>query len=234
MPLLTIRRRRPAAPRPSVVPVDAPFLPRTVLDQIAPTDVELKADGHAIVVENLPAAGLAVTELPRNVVPGWLRGVCERGIPFDLSFLIRPISAETAQRFLDRQVTVHGSAQRFGAGRGRISDTAQDTAFEDAANLRMPIQRGQEQLFRVSIYGLVRATSASALGGLLRQTGEALSRVGIHTRATRFQRLQAFRSCLPQLTDELQDEHYLHTSGLTALFRGARCIYGYEAASCGV
>src|ERR1700731_3532931 len=119
MPLLTIRRhRRPAALRPPIVPSDAPFLPRTVLDQIAPTDVELRPD--AIIVENLPAAGLAVTELPRTIVPGWLRGMCERGLPFDLAFLIRPIAAETAQRFLDRQVTVHGSAQRFGAGRGRI------------------------------------------------------------------------------------------------------------------
>jgi len=216
MPLLTIRRqRRPAVPRPTVVPIDAPFLPRTILDQIAPTDVEVRPE--ALVVENLPAAGLAVTELPRTVVPGWLRPVCGRGLPFDLTFLIRPISAVTAQRFLDRQVTVHGSAQRFGAGRGRINDTAQDTALEDAASLRMPIQRGQEQLFRVGIYSLVRATSASALDGLLRQARESFSRVGIHTRETRFQQLQAFRSCLPQLTDELGDEHYLHTSGLTAL-----------------
>jgi hypothetical protein len=29
--------------------------------------------------------------------------------------------------------------------------------------------------------------------------------------------LQAFRSCLPHLTDELQEEHYLHSSGLAAL-----------------
>src|ERR1700694_237131 len=174
MSLLTIRRqRRHDVRRPAVVPPDAPFLPRTVLDQIAPTDVEVRPE--AIVVEDLPAAGLAVTELPRTVVPGWLRPVCGRGLPFDLTFLIRPISADTAQRFLDRQVTVHGSAQRFGAGRGRINNTAQDTALEDAAS------------------------------------------VGIHTRGTRFQQLQAFRSCLPQLTDELQDEHYLHTSGLAAL-----------------
>ena len=29
--------------------------------------------------------------------------------------------------------------------------------------------------------------------------------------------MQAFRSCLPQLTDELEEEHYLHTSGLAAM-----------------
>ncbi len=97
--------RRKALPRPSVVPVDAPFLPGTVLDQIAPSDVELRPD--AIVVESLPSAGLAVAELPRTVVPSWLRAVCQRGLPFDLTFLIRPISA-----------------------------------LEDAASLRLPIQRG--------------------------------------------------------------------------------------------
>lgn len=202
---------RPSRP----VPTDAPFLPRTVLDQIAPTDVEQRRD--TFLVENLPAAGLAVTALPRTIVPGWLRGVCEQGLPFDLAVHIRRIPSDVAQRFLDRQVTVHGSAQRFGASRGRITDTAQDTALEDAASLRMPLQRGQEQLFRVGIYGLVRATSTSALGGLVRRVREACGRIGIHTRETRFQHLQAFRSCLPQLDDELQDEHYLHTSGLAAL-----------------
>jgi hypothetical protein len=150
MPLLTIRWRRPAVPRSAMVSSDAPFFPRTVLDQIAPTDVDLQPDGHAIVVENLPAAGLSVTELPRTVVPGWLRPVCGRGLPFDLTFLIRPISAAAAQRFLDRQVTMHGSAQRFGASRGRINDTAQDTALEDAANLRMPIQHGQPAPFETA------------------------------------------------------------------------------------
>jgi hypothetical protein len=96
-------------------------------------------------------------------------------------------------------------------------DTAQDSALEDAASLRMPIQRGQEQLFRVGIYSLVRATSTAVLGRVVRHAREAFGRVGIHTRETRFQQLQAFRSCLPQLTDELGDEHYLHTSGLAAL-----------------
>src|SRR5207237_3628523 len=123
----------------------------TSLHQVSPADAQVRPE--AIVLENLPAAGLAVTDLPRTVVPGWLRPVCGRGLPFDLTFLIRPISGEAAQRFLDRQVTMHGSAQRFGASRGRINDTAQDTALEDAASLRMPIQRGQEQLFRVGIYG---------------------------------------------------------------------------------
>jgi hypothetical protein len=51
-----------------------------------------------IVVENLPAARLAVNELSRTVVPGWLRLVCGGGPPFDLTFLIRPTSAETAQQ----------------------------------------------------------------------------------------------------------------------------------------
>src|ERR671933_374556 len=45
----------------------------------------------ALVVENLPAAGLAVTGLPRTIVPGWLRGVCDQGLPFDLAVHIRRI-----------------------------------------------------------------------------------------------------------------------------------------------
>ncbi|MBV9324739.1 MAG: hypothetical protein JO352_13230, partial [Chloroflexi bacterium] len=216
MPLISLPRRKPQPKPQRLIPADSPFLPRTVLDTIGPHDADLPRDGSAVVLENLPAAGLAVTTLPRSVVPGWLRNVAA-GIPFDLAIFVRPIPADAAQRFLDRQVTVHGSAQRFGASRGRISDTLQDTALEDAASLRMPIQRGQEQLFRISLYGLLRATTRPSLNGLVRQTREAFARIGLHTRETRFQHLQAFRSCLPQLTDELEEEHYLHTSGLAAM-----------------
>jgi len=51
----------------------------------------------------------------------------------------------------------------------------------------------------------------------VRHARECFGRDGIHTRETRFQQLQALRSCLPQLTDELRDEHHLPTSGVTAL-----------------
>jgi hypothetical protein len=155
------------------------LLPRRSRPVVAgPTDTELLD----LRCEQLALAFAAIGARPR---PGWLQSVTEQALPFDLAVFVRPIQAAVAQRFLDRQVTVHGSAQRFGAGRGRINDTTQDTALEDAPNLRMPIQRGQEQLFRVGIYSRVRATSTSALGRLVRHAREALAVSGTKAAATR-------------------------------------------------
>jgi hypothetical protein len=78
MPLLSIRRR-PRIPELPPPLADASFLPRTVLDRIAPTDIEQRRD--ALVVENLPAAGLAVTECRAPSCPAGCRASASRVCP---------------------------------------------------------------------------------------------------------------------------------------------------------
>jgi len=216
MALFTIRRRPPPAheaPRPepaSVLP--APAVPSSV-DAIAPHSAELTRD--ALRLDDSYTAGLAVTHLPSAVVAGQLLPVCAADIPFALSVQIQPIPRPSAQRFLLAQTARHGSAQLVSTS--RLGNPERDTALEHAQTLRTALERGHEDLFRVSLYGLVRAGSLSALRRLESQLAELLGSAGLGVRRTVLQQLQAFRSVLPQLTNELDDAHYLTTSALAAL-----------------
>jgi len=214
MPLLTIRRRPtpPASPRE---PPDSPLVPATVVDHLAPRAAEVVRD-H-LWLEGTYAAGLAVTELPRTTQPGQLLQVVTAGLPCDLAFHIDRIGPTTARRFLDRQATVHGAGQRHAVRYGQLNDPERDTALEDAQALRAALGRGQERLFRVSIYALARAGSPAALHTLLGRLADLFGTAELRVRRTVLQQLQAFRSCLPQLTDELDDEQYVSTSVLATL-----------------
>src|SRR5919199_2627550 len=161
MALLTLRWRRAQPLDPSRERDDTELRPATVLDHLAPRAAEVARE-H-VWLEGTYAAGLAMTELPRTTLPGHLLPVTTAGLPFDLSFQIRPIGQATARRFLDRQATVHGAGQRHAARFGQLNDPERDTALEDAQALRLALQRGQERLFRVSIYALARAGSPSTL-----------------------------------------------------------------------
>ena len=218
MALLTIRRRQPP-PGPALTPGPGERVRlASVVDAIAPESVEVARDW--VRLGDTHAAGLAVTGLPRSVQAGQLAPVCTLGLECDLGVHIHPIPMASARRFLLTQATRHRAGQL--ASPSSLGDPARDTALEDAQRLRLALERGQERLFRASLYGLARAGSPSALRDRQRRLAEALEQVGLRTRRTVLQQLQAFRSCLPQLTNELDDEQYLDSSSLAALLPWSR------------
>jgi type IV secretory pathway VirB4 component len=190
----------------------APARPSAV-DRLAPHSAKRERD--YLRLDDAYAAGLAVTELPLTVVAGQLLLACAAGFPFDLSFEIQPIARASARRFLQAQATRHSAAQLVSSS--RLGDPTRDLALEHAQTLRTDLERGHEDLFRVGITAIVRATSPSALRRLEDQLAELLGGLGLLTRRTVLQQLQAFRTVLPQLTPELDDRHYLTTSSLAAL-----------------
>jgi type IV secretory pathway VirB4 component len=161
------------------------------------------------------AAGMAITEVPLTVVAGQLLPACAICLPFDLTFLVQPIPRAEARRFLQAQATRHGAAHLVATS--RLGDPTRDLALEQAQSLRADLERGHEDLFHVSIAAVVRTASPAALRRLEDQLAELLAGLGLATRRTVLQQLQAFRSVLPQLTPELDERHYFTTSSLAAL-----------------
>ncbi len=213
MALLTIRRRAPLpAPEPKTQLLPAPARP-SVVDRIAPHSAQ--RDRDYLRLDDAYAAGLAVTELPLTVVAGQLLPTCATRLPFDLALHVQPIPRADARRFLQAQAARHGAAQL--ASRSRLGDPNRELALEQAHTLLGQLERGHEDLFRVGGAAVVRAASPSALRRLEEQLAELLGGLGIGTRRTVLQQLQAFRSVLPQLTPELDERHYLTTSSLAAL-----------------
>ena len=92
----------------------------------------------------------------------------------------------------------------------------QDIALEDAERLRAQLQRGDERVFSVGLYVLVRATSPRALDDLTRRVETLLDGMLAHSRRLLWQQEDGYRSCLPEGRDRVLITRNLDTSALGA------------------
>jgi hypothetical protein len=137
---------------------------RTLADLIAPSACEIRRD-H-VRLDSHYARVLAVTAYPRLVSPGWLGLLVESDLPIELSLHVRPLASADMVRALGVQIARLQSS-RLAALRGeRVGDPEREIALEDAERLRERLQRGEERLFAVSLYLLLRAKSPRDLDEL--------------------------------------------------------------------
>jgi len=108
-------------------------------------------------------------------------------------------------------------SSRLAAMRGeRIADPEREIALEDAERLRERLQRGEERLFAVSLYFLLRAKALGELDELTRRVEEQLDALLAHSRRALWEQERGFRSCLPEARDQLLVPRNLDTSALAA------------------
>jgi conjugal transfer ATP-binding protein TraC len=88
------------------------------------------------------------------------------------------------------------------------------TGLEDAERLRNALQRGDERVFSVSLYVLLRAPTKRALDDATRRVETQLDGLLTHSRVALFEQERAFRSCLPEGRDRLLVPRNLDTSSL--------------------
>ena len=65
---------------------------------------------------------------------------------------------------------------------GRLADPEREVALEDAERLRDALQRGEERVFSVSVYVLLRASAPRALDDLTRRVESTLDGMLAHSR----------------------------------------------------
>src|SRR5437868_14769279 len=95
-------------------------------------------------------------------------------------------------------------SSRLAALRGeRIADPEREVALEDAERLRERLQRGEERVFSVSLYLLLRAQSRRELDELTRRVEHQLDALLAHSRRALWEQDRGFVSCLPQADDAL-------------------------------
>ena len=159
---------------------------------------------------------LAVTAYPRLVSAGWLSLLVESDLPIEVSLHVRPLASAEMVRALGIQIARLQSS-RLAALRGeRIADPEREIALEDAERLRERLQRGEERLFAVSLYVLLRAKTLRELDELTRRVEEQLDALLAHSRRALWEQERGFRSCLPEARDALLVPRNLDTSALAA------------------
>jgi type IV secretory pathway VirB4 component len=186
---------------------------RTLADLIAPSGVEVCRDHLQLDAQYVRA--LVVTGYPRTVAAGWLAPlVDELDLPLELSLHVRPLASGEMVRTLGLQIAKLESSRRVDLVAQRIADPERDIGLEDAERLRNALQRGDERVFSVSLYILLRAPTRRMLDEATRRVETQLDGLLTHSRVALFEQERAFRSCLPEGRDQLLVPRNLDTSSL--------------------
>lgn len=217
MAFIKIRRREPASSQ-GFTSDERRFAlgTRSVADLIAPAAVEV-ARSH-IRLDYQFARTLAVTGYPRTVSPGWLSPLVDFEEPIEVSLHIHPLETGQMVSTLTHKLVQLHSTRLFEARGGRLADPEREVAYEDAERLRDALQRGEQKVFSVSLYILLRASTLQALDDLTRRVEITLDGLLARSRVAVLEQDSGFRSCLPQGQDELLVYRNLDTTSLATTF----------------
>jgi conjugal transfer ATP-binding protein TraC len=199
---------------------------RSLADLLAPAAVEIARD-H-VRLEYQYARVLAVVGYPRSVASGWLAPLIEFEHPIEISMHIHPLETATVVKLLGHKLVQLQSSRLVDVRGGRLADPEREVAFEDAERLRDALQRGEERVFSVSLYVLLRAASPRALDDLTRRVESTLDGMLAHSRVAILEQERAFRSCLPAARDELLVYRNLDTSSLVTMYPFASSTLSME------
>ena len=189
---------------------------RTLADLLAPAAVEV---GRSHVrLDHQYARTLVVTGYPRTVGPGWLQPLIDFEEPLELSLHVHPLETGPTVRLLNHRLVQLHSSRLLDARGGRLADPEREVAYEDVERLRDALQRGDEKVFSVSLYLLLRAGTPAALDDLTRRVEATLDAMLARSRVAVLEQDGGFRSCLPEGRDRLLVYRNLDTSSLATTF----------------
>ncbi|MGE3599179.1 MAG: VirB4-like conjugal transfer ATPase, CD1110 family [Dehalococcoidia bacterium] len=189
---------------------------RSIADLVAPAAAEVARD-H-IRLDAQYARTLVVTGYPRSVSPGWLSPLIDFEEPLELSLHLYPLETSQMVSALTRKMVQLHSSRLLAARGGRLADPEREVAYEDAERLRDALQRGEEKIFTLSLYVLLRAPSVAALDTLTRRVEVTLAGLLAHSRVAVLEQDAGFRACLPEGQDRLRVYRNLDTSSLATMF----------------
>ena len=189
---------------------------RSVVDLIAPSSVEVAPDHLRL--ERQYARTLAVTGYPRTVGAGWLAPLINFEEPIELSLHVHPLETGPMVRSLSHRLVQLESSRLVAARAGRLPDPEREVACQDIEGLRDALQRGDERVFSVGLYLLLRAPSRAALDDLTRRVEILLDGMLAQSRVATFEQDAGFHTCLPEGRDRLRVYRNLDTSSLATTF----------------
>jgi conjugal transfer ATP-binding protein TraC len=211
---------------------------RTFADLVAPAGAEVRRD-H-LLLETQYVRVLSVTGYPRTVTAGWLAPLVEElDLPLQLSLHVRALQSGDMVRALGLQIAKLESSRRVDVLAQRIRDPEREIALEDANRLRESLQRGDERVFSVSLYLMLRAPTLPGLDEATRRVEAQLDGLLTQSRLALFEQERGFRSCLPEGRDQLLVPRNLDTSSLaislplasSSLIMERGVLYGVSAES---
>ncbi len=171
-----------------------------------------------LVVDGRYVRTLYVSGYPYTASSGWLNHLINFNHNVDISYHIEPVEPTFALPKLNRKITEMTSTKRAMERAGRIIGAELLDPLESAIELRDKIQRGQENLFQVSLYVTVSANSLIELDKIVKLLETLLATRLFYTKTAIFQQLEGLQSVLPRGDNLLGQKRNLDSSSAALTF----------------
>lgn len=188
----------------------------SVRDLIAPSYMEINLNYMRLGDQFVRS--FYVYSYPRYIDSNWLSPVINYEAVLDIAQFVYPIDSSHIMRVLRRKVTQMSASVHMNQQKGIISDPGLETALEDAEELRVRLQRGEERFFQFALYFTVYAESLEKLEKVSKRLESLLGGKLILTKRADFQTEHAFNSTLPLCLDELDVVRNMNTGPLSSTF----------------
>lgn len=178
----------------------------------------LEEQSTYLVIDGIYIRTLFISGYPFVASSGWLNGLVNFNHNADISYHLHQVAALQALPKLNRKITELESTKRAMIRSGKIVGPEVTDPLESAMSLRDKIQRGQEQLFQVSIYVTLSAETLEELEKTTKMLETSLSARLFYTKVARYQQLEALQSVLPRGEDSLSQKRNLDSSTTALTF----------------
>lgn len=186
------------------------------LDVITYSGLEEQRD--YLVIDGTFMRTLFISGYPYTASSGWLNHLINFNHNVDISYHIEPIEATFALPKLNRKITELISTKRAMERAGKIIGAELLDPLESATELRDKIQRGQENLFQVSLYVTLSADSLADLDKTTKVLETVLATRLFYTKSATYQQLDALQSVLPRGDNLLNQKRNLDSSSAALTF----------------
>lgn len=186
------------------------------LDLITYAGLEEQRD--YLIIDKRYVRTLFVSGYPYTASSGWLNHLINFNYNVDISYYIEPVDATFALPKLNRKITELTSTKRAMERAGKIIGVEIIDPLNSAIELRDKIQRGQENLFQVSLYITLSADSLANLDKTMKLLETVLATRLFYTKTAIFQQIEGLQSVLPRCDNQLSQKRNLDSSSAALTF----------------
>lgn len=161
---------------------------------------------------------LFVSGFPYTASSGWLNHLINFNHNADISYHIEPIDAMLALPKLNRKITELTSTKRAMERAGKIIGAELTDPLDSAIELRDKIQRGQENLFQISLYVTLSCETLAELNRTVKLLETVLATRLFYTKSALYQQIEGFQSALPRCDNQLAQKRNLDSSSAALTF----------------
>jgi len=188
----------------------------TVRDMIAPAAMEVNFD-H-IRLGNFYLRSFFIFNYPRYLYTEWLSPVINLDITFNLAIFVYPQESKDYMRILRNKVAQVETTYSEQREKGMVRDPMLETAYQDIEELRDKLQKGEERIFKASVYFTLYANSLEELNDITKRVDSIFGGQLIYSKSANLQQEQAFSSALPYGHDQMGVTRNMDTGSLSTFF----------------